>query len=45
MELLDYIQESASERLPIKQALYRELATLARPGAILGSSTSGLPAS
>ncbi len=41
----DYIQESAPERLPIKQALYRELAPLARPDAILASSTSGLPAS
>jgi 3-hydroxyacyl-CoA dehydrogenase len=41
----DYVQESAPERLPIKQALYRELAPLAKPGAILASSTSGLPAS
>ncbi|HEY4252801.1 MAG TPA: 3-hydroxyacyl-CoA dehydrogenase [Roseomonas sp.] len=41
----DYIQESAPERLPIKQALYRELAPLAKPDAVLASSTSGLPAS
>ena len=41
----DYIQESAPERLPIKQALYRELAPLARADAIIASSTSGLPAS
>jgi 3-hydroxyacyl-CoA dehydrogenase len=41
----DYVQESAPERLPIKQSLYRELAPLAKPGAILASSTSGLPAS
>ncbi len=41
----DYIQESAPERLPVKQALYREMAPLAKPGAILASSTSGLPAS
>lgn len=41
----DYIQESAPERLPIKQALYRELTPLVREDAIIGSSTSGLPAS
>jgi len=41
----DYIQESAPERLVVKQALYRDLATLAPAGAIIGSSTSGLPAS
>lgn len=41
----DYIQESAPERLPIKQALYKELAHLVKPGAIIASSTSGFPAS
>lgn len=41
----DHIQESAPERIEIKQALYRELAPLIRPGAIIASSTSGLPAS
>jgi L-gulonate 3-dehydrogenase len=41
----DYIQESAPERLPVKQALYRELAPLVRADAIIASSTSGLPAS
>jgi L-gulonate 3-dehydrogenase len=41
----DYIQESAPERLPIKQALYKDLAPLAKPDAIIASSTSGLPAS
>jgi 3-hydroxyacyl-CoA dehydrogenase len=41
----EYIQESAPERLPVKQALYREMAALAPAGAIIGSSTSGLPAS
>jgi L-gulonate 3-dehydrogenase len=41
----DYIQESAPERLAVKQALYREMAPLAKPGAILANSTSGLPAS
>ncbi|WP_454857548.1 3-hydroxyacyl-CoA dehydrogenase [Rhizobium binxianense] len=41
----DYVQESAPEKLAIKQALYRELATLAPSKAILASSTSGLPAS
>jgi 3-hydroxyacyl-CoA dehydrogenase len=41
----DYIQESAPERLEIKQALYRELAPLAPAEAVIASSTSGLPAS
>jgi L-gulonate 3-dehydrogenase len=41
----DYIQESAPERLAIKQALYKELATLVKMGAVIASSTSGLPAS
>jgi 3-hydroxyacyl-CoA dehydrogenase len=41
----DYIQESAPERLPVKQALYKELAPLAKADAIIASSTSGLPAS
>jgi 3-hydroxyacyl-CoA dehydrogenase len=41
----DYIQESAPERLPIKQALYKEMAPMVKPGAIIASSTSGLPAS
>lgn len=41
----DYIQESAPERLPLKQELYRSLLPLIRPDAIVASSTSGLPAS
>jgi 3-hydroxyacyl-CoA dehydrogenase len=41
----DDIQESAPERLAIKQALYKELAPLVKAGAIIASSTSGLPAS
>lgn len=41
----DYIQESAPERLAVKQALYRELAGLVRSDAVIASSTSGLPAS
>ncbi|OYV28009.1 MAG: 3-hydroxyacyl-CoA dehydrogenase, partial [Acidocella sp. 20-61-6] len=41
----DYIQESAPERLEIKQGLYRELAPLAPAEAVIASSTSGLPAS
>jgi L-gulonate 3-dehydrogenase len=40
-----YVQESAPERLPIKQALYREIDALLNANAIVGSSTSGLPAS
>jgi L-gulonate 3-dehydrogenase len=42
---VDYVQESAPERVEIKQALYKELDALASPGTILASSTSGLPAS
>jgi 3-hydroxyacyl-CoA dehydrogenase len=41
----DYIQESAPERLPIKQALYKEMAQLVKADAVIASSTSGLPAS
>jgi L-gulonate 3-dehydrogenase len=41
----DYIQESAPERLPVKQALYKELAPLTKADAVIASSTSGLPAS
>jgi 3-hydroxyacyl-CoA dehydrogenase len=41
----DYVQESAPERLPIKQALYARLDTLVPPAIVIGSSTSGLPAS
>ena len=40
----DYIQESAPERLPIKQALYKEMAPLVKADAVIASSTSGLPA-
>jgi 3-hydroxyacyl-CoA dehydrogenase len=41
----DHIQESAPERLPIKQALYKEMAPLVKADAVIASSTSGLPAS
>ena len=41
----DYVQESAPERLPIKQRLYERLDAVADPKTILASSTSGLPAS
>ncbi|CAM4060461.1 3-hydroxyacyl-CoA dehydrogenase [Bordetella tumbae] len=41
----DYVQESAPERLPIKQALYREMDALLGANTIVGSSTSGFPAS
>lgn len=42
---VDYVQESAPERLPIKQALYARLDTLVAPTVVIGSSTSGFPAS
>lgn len=41
----DYIQESAPERVDVKIALYKTLDAIAKPDAILASSTSGLPAS
>jgi 3-hydroxyacyl-CoA dehydrogenase len=41
----EYVQESAPERLEVKQPLYVELDRLAAPEAILASSTSGFPAS
>ena len=37
-----FIQESAPERLDIKQALYAKLGTLAPRGCVIASSTSGL---
>jgi 3-hydroxyacyl-CoA dehydrogenase len=41
----DYVQESASERLDLKQQLYLEMDRLARPEAIFASSTSFIPTS
>ncbi|HEX4766487.1 MAG TPA: 3-hydroxyacyl-CoA dehydrogenase [Lichenihabitans sp.] len=42
---VDYVQESAPERVEIKIELYKTLDRIAGPGAVLASSTSGLPAS
>lgn len=39
---VDYVQESSTERLPLKQALFADLERLAVPDAILASSTSAL---
>jgi len=41
----DYVQESAPERLDVKRELYVELDRYLGPSAIIGSSTSGIPAS
>ncbi|MBE7220410.1 MAG: 3-hydroxyacyl-CoA dehydrogenase, partial [Caulobacteraceae bacterium] len=41
----DYVQESAPERVEIKRELYARLDTLVPPDVVIGSSTSGLPAS
>jgi carnitine 3-dehydrogenase len=38
----DFVQESAPERLPIKQALYEKLGRLVPEGVVIASSTSGL---
>ncbi|MCW6512331.1 3-hydroxyacyl-CoA dehydrogenase [Lichenifustis flavocetrariae] len=40
-----YVQESAPERVEIKRELYRTLDRLVPPNVVIGSSTSGLPAS
>ena len=38
----DFVQESAPERLDLKQALYAKLGTLVPDGVVIASSTSGL---
>jgi 3-hydroxyacyl-CoA dehydrogenase len=40
-----YVQESTPERVEVKREVFAELDRLAAPGAILASSTSGIPAS
>lgn len=42
VEDVDFIQESAPERLNIKQGLYRRLGDVVPEGVVIGSSTSGL---
>ena len=42
VEGVDFIQESAPERLDVKQALYARLGEMVPPGVVIGSSTSGL---
>ena len=42
VEGAEFIQESAPESLPLKQALYRTLGEIAPPEVVIGSSTSGL---
>ncbi|CAM4163831.1 3-hydroxyacyl-CoA dehydrogenase [Bordetella muralis] len=41
----DYVQENSPERLEIKRAVFTELDRYAEPHAVIGSSTSSLPAS
>lgn len=41
----DYIQENAPERMDVKRPLFTELERAARPDAVIGSSSSGIPAS
>jgi 3-hydroxyacyl-CoA dehydrogenase len=45
LENVDYVQESAPERVEIKRELYQRLDAIAAPNVVIGSSTSGLPAS
>lgn len=42
---VDYIQESLPERVEIKRSFYKALDALVSPETVIGSSTSGLPAS
>lgn len=42
---VDYVQESVPEVLSVKQALYAQLDALTPPQAVIGSSTSSMPAS
>ena len=42
---VDYVQESIPEVLSVKQLLYAQLDTLTPPDAVIGSSTSSIPAS
>jgi L-gulonate 3-dehydrogenase len=41
----EHVQENGPERVEAKQALFAELDRLARPDAVLASSSSGIPAS
>lgn len=45
VEDVDYVQESVFERVDVKQAICAEIGPLIRDGAIVGSSSSGIPAS
>ena len=45
LQAVEYVQESAPERVEIKRELYARLDALAPADTILASSTSGLPAS
>jgi L-gulonate 3-dehydrogenase len=42
---VEYVQENGPERVDVKCALFDELDRAARPGTVLASSTSGIPAS
>lgn len=41
----DYIQESVFERVEVKTEVCRQIGPLLKPGAVVGSSSSGIPAS
>ena len=40
-----YVQESVPERVPLKQEVSRQISALLGPDTVVGSSTSGIPAS
>ena len=40
-----YVQESVPERVPLKQEISRQISALLGPETVVGSSTSGIPAS
>src|SRR3546814_8394573 len=45
LEGVDYVQESVFERVDIKAEVAVEIGALIAPGVIVGSSSSGIPAS
>jgi len=45
IEGAEYVQESVPERVPLKQEVSRQISELLGPGTVVGSSTSGIPAS
>lgn len=45
VSVADYVQESVFERVDVKAEVCRQIGPLLNPGAVVGSSSSGIPAS